>query len=84
MFQAVAAKARKSEKLENEKVGTQTFIFIIKQQDVCLSVCLSVPKDLAEPIGFSLTGYLLIGPGKVYNYFGGGYHYPPKRNHTKN
>ena len=28
-------------------------------------------------------GLLLIGPGKVYNYFGGGYHHPPKRNHNK-
>ena len=45
----------------------------------CLSVYLSVPKDLAnaEPIGFSFTEYLLIGPGKIYNYFGGGYHQPP-------
>ena len=46
--------------------------------------CVFVPISLtAEPIGFSLTGQFLIGPGKVYNYFGGGYHHPPKRNHNK-
>ena len=33
---------------------------------VCLSVCLYRMISLtAEPIGFSLTGQLLIGPGKV-------------------
>ena len=48
---------------------------------VCLSVCVVVPKDLAELIGFFLTGQLLIGPGKVYNYFLGGGDTP---NHQKN
>ena len=48
---------------------------------VCLSVCLYRRISLtAEPIGFFLTGYILIGPGKVFNYFRGGYHNPPKRN----
>ena len=32
-------------------------------------VCLSVPKYLANR-WFSCAGQLLIGPGKVYNYFG--------------
>ena len=37
---------------------------------VCLSVCLYQRISLtAEPIGFSLTVQLLIGPCKVYNYF---------------
>ena len=36
-----------------------------------ISVFLSVPKDLetAEPILFSFTVKLLIGPGKVLNFF---------------
>ena len=47
----------------------------------CVSVCLYRMISLtAELIGFYLTGQLLIGPGKDYNYFGGGYHHPPKRN----
>ena len=33
---------------------------------VCLYWSISLA---AEPIGFSLTGQVLIGPGKVYNYF---------------
>ena len=41
---------------------------------VCVVVCLYRRISLtAEP----------IGPGKVYNYFGGGYHHPPKRNYKK-
>ena len=38
-------------------------------------VYFSLPKDLltAETIWFSFLGELLIGPGKVYNYLGGGY-----------
>ena len=62
----------------NSPIEIKLFYFYLKgldkpyhKEDVCLFVCLSVPKDLAEPIGFSLTGPLLIGPGKVYNYFGG-------------
>ena len=48
-----------------------------------MSVCQSLSISLtAESIGFFLTGYFLIGPGKVYNYFGGGYRHPPKRNCT--
>ena len=39
----------------------------------CLSVCLYRRISLTgEPIWFSFTGKLLIGPGKVFNYFGGG------------
>ena len=46
---------------------------IIKYQDVCVFVCLYRRIWLtAEPIGFSLTGLLPIGPGKVYSYFGEG------------
>ena len=38
----------------------------------CLFVCIDGSLDgSAEPIGFSLTGQLLIGPGKVYSYFDG-------------
>ena len=47
---------------------------------VCLFSCLFIRISLtAQPIGFSFTGYLLIGPGKVYNYFGGGYYHPSKK-----
>ena len=38
----------------------------------CICVCLSVPISItAEPIWFSFKIKLPIGPGKVYNYFGG-------------
>ena len=52
---------------------------------VCLCICLCVClyrriSPTTEPIGFSFTGQLFIGPRKVYNYFGGGYNHPPKRN----
>ena len=48
---------------------------------ISVSVCLYLRISLtAELIGFSLTGMLLIGPGKVYSYFGGGYDHPPERN----
>ena len=51
-------------------------------ESISLSVCLYGRISLtAEPIGFSLTGKILICPGKVFNYFG--YHHPPKRNHKK-
>ena len=47
----------------------------------CLFVCLYQRFSLtAEPIGFSLTGQLIIGTRKVNNYFGGGYHHPLQRN----
>ena len=50
-----------------------------------MSVCVVVPKDLAKhwTDQVHLNRVVLIGPGKVYNYFGGGYHHPPKRNHNK-
>ena len=50
---------------------------------VCLSVC--VPNNLANPQTdmVFLFRVLLIGPGKVYNYFWGGYHHPPKRNNPE-
>ena len=43
-----------------------------------LSVCLYRRFSLTtEPIWFSFTDKLLLGPGKVYDYFRGGYiHYP--------
>ena len=49
----------------------------------CVSVCLSVSLNrwislTAKPIWFFLIVKLLIGPGKVYKYFGGGYRHPPK------
>ena len=57
-------------------------IYNTNQYDVCLFVCLSVCLFVclfvclqrrisltAEPIGFSFTGQLLIGPWQVYNYF---------------
>ena len=51
---------------------------------VCLYVCLSVPNRLLLTLNpnlwFSLTMLLLIGPGKVYNYYGGGKIHPPKIN----
>ena len=48
---------------------------------VCLYQRISLTT---EPIWFSLTGQLFIGPGKVYNYSGGGYHHPPKKIAPKN
>ena len=39
----------------------------------CLSVCECVDKD-------PFTVKILNGPGKVNNYFRGGYHHPPNRN----
>ena len=46
----------------------------------CLFVCLSVPKDLTNCRidEVLLNRIALIGPRKVYNYFGGGYHHHPK------
>ena len=47
----------------------------------CLSLCVYRRISLTtEPIWFSFTVLLLIGPGKVYSYFGGRYHHPSKRN----
>ena len=46
-----------------------------------MSVCLFVPKDLAN----RWTDRILLNKVashrslKVYNYFGGGYHHPPKK-----
>ena len=48
---------------------------------VCLYQRISLTAEL---IGFSLTGQLLIGTVKVFNYFLGGYHYPPNRNRPQN
>ena len=46
---------------------------------VCVFVCLYRRISLtAEPIRFSFTGQLFIGPEKVYNYLGEGYHHPPR------
>ena len=45
-------------------------IFLYIKVTVCLSVCVFVPKELAitaEPI---FTVKIVLGPGKVYNYFG--------------
>ena len=57
---------------------------MIKKLDVCLSLCQYRRILLtAELIGFSLTGQLLIGPRKVYSYFGGGYHNPTPKKSTK-
>ena len=41
-----------------------------------------VPKDLTNcrTDEVLLNRIALIGPRKVYNYFGGGYHHNPKRN----
>ena len=36
----------------------------------------------AEPIWFTFTVKILIGPGKVYNYFGRVYHHPPKKHRS--
>ena len=50
---------------------------------VCLSVCLSVQKDIANRWTDWVLLDKIIGPGKVYTNFGGGYHHPPNRNHQK-
>ena len=52
----------------------------IYSYDKVVTGCLSLPKDLAEQLLYFFKGYLLIGPGKVYNYFVRGYHNQPKRN----
>ena len=46
-----------------------------------MSVCLRVTKDFynAEPKRLSSTEELLIGPAKVYDYFGGEYRLPLKK-----
>ena len=45
-----------------------------------MSLCKKRISLTTEPIWFSFTGLLFIGPGKVFNYFGVGYHNPPKKN----
>ena len=51
----------------------------LKKVKGCLFVCLQRRISLTtETIWFSFT-IQLISPGKVYNYFGGGYHHPVKR-----
>ena len=49
---------------------------------ICLSVCLSVctNKDLANCCTDKVLLYNSASPGKVHNYFGGGYYHPHKRN----
>ena len=49
---------------------------MIKEQDVCMFVRISLT---AVPIYFYLTGYLNIGPGKVYNYLGEVENHPQKK-----
>ena len=44
----------------------------------CLSRRISLTSEL---ILFSFTVKLLIGLGKVYSHFGGGYLHPPTKNH---
>ena len=44
---------------------------------IFLSVCLSVPKDIANQWTEMVLLYKVIGPKKVYNYFGGGYKKSP-------
>ena len=39
-------------------------------------MCISL---IAELMGFFFTIVLLLGPGKVYRYFGGVYNYPLER-----
>ena len=46
-----------------------------------MSVCL-FEKDLANH-WTDWVHLMRVGPGKVYNYLGGGYLHPPKRNHPK-
>ena len=57
-------------------------VYNTKQHNVYLSICLYLRISLtAEPFGFSLTGQLPIGSGKVYNYFLGGWDTPiPPKN----
>ena len=56
--------------------------YVYKSMFVCLFVCLyRRNSQTARLIRYSYTGKPLMGPGKVYNYFGVRYHIPPKRNH---
>ena len=60
--------------------NSSLILWPILSSSVCLSLLyrrLSLP---AEPIWFTFTGYLLIGPGKDYNYFWGRCYQPSKRN----
>ncbi len=60
------------------------YIKVTGSLSVCLSVCLYRRISLtSEPTWFPFTGQIHIGPGKVYNYFGGGYHHPLNRNIKK-
>ena len=52
------------------------FLYKSKRMSVCVYRRISLT---AEPIWFSFTMQLLIGPVKVYNYFGGGYYHLLKR-----
>ena len=47
-------------------------------------VCMSRISLTDEPIRFSFTLYLFIGPGNVHNYFGGVYHHQHKINRSFN
>ncbi len=52
----------------------------IYQRSNKMPLCLHVTILLnAEPIWFFFIMQLLIGPWKVYNHFGRGFHHPPKK-----
>ena len=56
----------------------------IQLYTVASLLCLQRKISLtAQLIWFSFIVKLLIGPGMVYNYFGGGYLQPPKINHLQ-
>ena len=59
----------------NKKASTSLYVCI------SFSVCLWVPKDLANRWTDRVLLYRVAShrPWEVYNYFGGGYHHPPKR-----
>ena len=47
-----------------------------------MSICLFVPKDLTNRWNDMILFYSAaspVGPGKVYNYFGVGYHHHPEK-----
>ena len=64
------------------RLGAKLLVYNTKQNYVCLFVCLQQRITLtAGPIGFSFTGQLFIVPGKVCNYFLGGWDTPnPPKN----
>ena len=49
-----------------------------KAKVLCLCICFCLQKDLSNHRTDMVLLY--IDPGKVYNYFGVGYHHPSKRN----